>query len=107
MNTDLIQNMMSCSLIIHNMCVSDRVMEGDVRARYNPMNSEPRRVPKVTHPSDYRPLPADEEPTVIGIAGALPSVQVYVTRQERWVELKGLEHHQELGAAIMEDLWLK
>ena len=35
----LIANQMSCCLVLHNMCVSDRIMDGDVCAWYNPANS--------------------------------------------------------------------
>ena len=34
-----IRNMVTSALILHNMGVSDRVMEGDVHARYNPAHS--------------------------------------------------------------------
>jgi hypothetical protein len=36
---DNIGNNVGCCLILHNMCVSDRVMEGDVRAWYRPDNN--------------------------------------------------------------------
>ena len=39
MKMESIAAMMAALLILHNMGVSDRVMEGDVRARYNPANS--------------------------------------------------------------------
>lgn len=39
MKMESIAAMMATSLILHNMGVSDRVMDGDVRARYNPSNS--------------------------------------------------------------------
>ena len=36
MDTKLISEMVTCAIILHNMCVSDRVMDNDVRATYNP-----------------------------------------------------------------------
>ena len=35
----LIEEVVTCCLILHNMCVADRIMDGDVRAKYNPANS--------------------------------------------------------------------
>ena len=34
-----IENQVTCCLILHNMCVSERIMDGDPRARYNPSNT--------------------------------------------------------------------
>jgi hypothetical protein len=39
MKMESIATMIAASLILHNMGVSDRVMNGDVRARYNPANN--------------------------------------------------------------------
>ena len=39
MNGELISEMINCTLILHNMCVSDRVMNSDVHVPYNPTNS--------------------------------------------------------------------
>ena len=35
----LIEEIVTCCLILHNMCVADRIMDGNVRAKYNPANS--------------------------------------------------------------------
>jgi hypothetical protein len=42
MTMDIITERVKTCLILHNMCVSDRVMGGDVRALYNPINGAPR-----------------------------------------------------------------
>ena len=39
MDPILISEMITCCLILHNMCVSDRVMNGDVNALYVPTNN--------------------------------------------------------------------
>jgi hypothetical protein len=39
MNLELLGNRVCACLILHNMCVSDCVMGGDVRASYNPFES--------------------------------------------------------------------
>ena len=54
MNTTLISEMVTAALILHNMCVSDRVMDGDVHARYNPANSfeSPSGPETIRHPGD-------------------------------------------------------
>jgi hypothetical protein len=36
---DRIAIKVGCCLVLHNMCVSDRVMDGIPRARYNPMHN--------------------------------------------------------------------
>jgi hypothetical protein len=43
-------------MILHNMCVSDRIMEGDVWALYNPTNVvvEPNNKTTITNPPDLR-----------------------------------------------------
>ena len=40
---DAIHNRVHTCLILHNMCVADRVMDGDVRAAYNPANAVARK----------------------------------------------------------------
>ena len=52
-----IRNMVTASLILHNMCVSDRVMGGDVYARYNPafnVELEKMESKKVRQPHDLK-----------------------------------------------------
>lgn len=39
MNHQLITEMITCALILHNMCVSNRVTNGDVNACYFPTNT--------------------------------------------------------------------
>lgn len=100
MDTGRIQNMISCSLIVHNWCVSDRVMEGDVRARYNPMNTLESISTRVTHPSDYQAADPKDGTSTVGIANAIPSVQQYVASGERWRDLKNLAEYQRLNYAL-------
>ena len=38
MDQQKLSEMISCVLILHNMCVSDRVMDGDAYATYHPTN---------------------------------------------------------------------
>ena len=107
MNSDRMSNMMSCSLIIHNWCVSDRVMEGDVMARYNPMNTLESGSTTVSHPADYTPADPKEGTSTVGIARALPSVRRYVADPQRWKDLKNLAEHQRLTYALQQSMLTK
>lgn len=46
MKMKVITSRVKACLILHNMCVSDRVMDGDVRAVYKPTNVLVRRCPR-------------------------------------------------------------
>ena len=84
--------MINCALILHNMCVSDRVMEGDVYAMYVPTNTfespEGRATAEegngaVVHTRrayDCEEHTEDIPPT--GIANVPPYVQDFMARQE-------------------------
>lgn len=102
MNMDMIAEMMSCCLVLHNMCVSDRVMEGDVRARYNPTNTYETDDCQVDNPADAVPMGDGDAPGVIGIHNAQPSVQQLLTRRQRWEELQSLEAYNVLLTAMLD-----
>ncbi len=83
-----ISRVVTSCLIMHNMCVSDRVMDGDVHARYNPAN-------KVTEEEDgdvvieYK---NGEETVVraqIGLGNVNNSIVVknVLERQNHWREI--------------------
>ena len=89
MKLEYVSDMVTAAIIFHNMGVSDRVMGGDVRARYNPANSldqdetdvivsdrprdNERRQKTPTHKTDSR----------IHVSGD-PDVYKLITKKNRW-----------------------
>ena len=102
MNQQLISEMITCVLILHNMCVSDRVMDGNVYARYVPTNSFDS--PAAASSNIGRPgYDEDDDDSFlpIGIANAPIDVQRLLSRSERWQELQSLENYSRLNNAII------
>ena len=108
MEPELIGVMVACCLILHNMCVSDRIMEGDVHARYDPahdLEEDPGEV--VEDPQELKDMKRKmkvEERARISIRNADPSVQNILVRKARWQSLQNLEEHSRLHAALMDFL---
>ena len=99
-----IADLCSCCLIMHNMCVSDRVMDGDVRAIYNPANDLlPETEEEVEYSEEFRSKTTRQQ-SPIGIANADPSVVKILQRKERWNDLVDLEEYTRLHRALMEHL---
>ena len=86
MDLKVIANLCSSSLILHNMCVSDRIM-GDVRARYDPAHDLlPEKEVDIEYSDEF--LQRKERMQArIGIVNSDPSVQRLVLRKGRWNEL--------------------
>ena len=114
MEMELISDMVCCCLTLHNMCVSDRVMDGDVRAMCDPSYSvEPEDESDVECPTS---VPAEckemtkqleeanvqRERPVIGMRNADPAVKKLLPQKERWTKLLSLEEHERLHKAILE-----
>ena len=114
MEMELISDMVRCCLTLHNMCVSDRVMDGDVRARHGASHGvEPEEESDVECPSS---VPAEckemtkqlekanvqRERPVIGTRNADPAVEKLLLQKERLTELSSPEEHERLHKAIME-----
>ena len=104
--TDLIQNMASSSLILHNMAVFDRVMDGDVRAWYNPMNSASDGDINIRNPDNSNRYAAssNDEAAVVGVANATPSVVQVVMNVSRWIDLKDKDEHERLRLALQQSM---
>ena len=99
-----IADLCSCCLIMHNMCVSDRVMDGDVRATYNPANDlTPETEEEVEYSEEFRRKTTRQQ-APIGIANADPSVVKILQRKERWNDLVDLEEYTRLHKALMQFL---
>ena len=101
MDLQRISNLCSCCIILHNMCVSDRIMEGDVRARYDPANKvSPEQEEDTQHSEEFKSQKKRAK-AVIGIRNADPCVQKLLRRKERWTDMTDLEEYGRLHAAIM------
>ena len=99
MDLNVIANLCSSSLILHNMCVSDRIM-GDVRARYDPAhNILPEKEVEIEYSEEF--LKKQEKmQTPIGISNLDPCVQKLVLRKGRWNELIDLQEFVRLHGAL-------
>ena len=108
-----IANKVATCIILHNMCVSDRVMK-DPRAYYNPAFeveiyaenvesidlSQPRDLVKVQSTFDRN---RTVEKAVTGIWNATKEVQSILVRKRKvWSELRDEEEHLRLHKAIMD-----
>ena len=99
MDTQKISDMVAACLILHNMCVSDRVM-GDVFARYNPAYKLEPVVPKAVL-QGLKGLTLAEPRSSIGLADADEHVLALVSRKTRFKDLHDTKEHVRLLEAIM------
>ena len=117
----LIEEAVTCCLIMHNMCVSDRVMDGDVRAQYNPAHTvdlEEENEDMVSYSAELHHLREEgrsnhkstnksvraESVAVIGAANVDLPAQQLVTRKNRWMTLIDKEEHGRLSNALQNHL---
>ena len=110
LDLDSIAAKVSCCLILHNMGVSDRVMDGDVYARYNPCNKLDLSLlskEKITLPDDLvevqnrnkKKLPVVNV-CVIGTKNKDYDASRLVNKAERFHCLNDLEEHVRLQDAL-------
>jgi hypothetical protein len=105
----------SC-MILHNMCVSDRIM-GDVNMRYNPAYSVTGRaeeVEEVEQPDDLEEVqekmsekvnnrnPNNAQPVSTGIHHLPPDAIEALTDKARWEDLICVDQHNRLVSALMD-----
>jgi hypothetical protein len=94
--TDISNRVVSC-LLLHNMLVTDRVMQEasdtyyNYHERYDPLVGAPDPFDAVVQqPADLRRVqnaPVGERRAVLGINNAPPAVQAAMTRGDRFAEL--------------------
>ena len=99
MDLTVIANLCSSSLILHNMCASDRLM-GDVRARYDPAhNLLPEEEVEIEYSEEF--LQKKERMRApIGISNSDPFVRKLVLRKGRWSDLVDLDEFVRLHSAL-------
>jgi hypothetical protein len=91
-------------IILHNMCVSDRVM-GDVRSQYNPSEGTAEFEVDMEAPPNLNEvhgavLPAHLMAAIGGAAVSFDEMQ-HIVRREEWRVLDDKDAHIWLGAALM------
>ena len=106
---DIAKRVGAC-LILHNMCVSDRIMGGDCRATYNPAASLDEDVPDdVENPPDQQQV-QDQQPLEvadggrggIGISNAPDSVKnLILNSKAAWQALDNMFEHARLMKALL------
>ena len=95
----IIADLCSSSLILHNMCVSDRIM-GDVRARYDPAyNLLPEKEVEIEYSEEFLQK-KERMKSAIGISNSDSFVQKLVLRKDRWRELVNLDEFVRLHSAL-------
>lgn len=92
-----------CCLLLHNMCVSDRIM-GTPRLRYRPDYSVIREIEDaVEYPEEYHqlvdPLPPNQRPR-IGLQYGPQQVQSIMARRKEWEEATDPYEHARLLQAL-------
>jgi Plant transposon protein len=90
--------MIKCCLCLHNMCVADRVMNGDLEADYDPTN-DLREDPSARSFNN-----TDDVDPSIGLTRAIalyPNVYKAVTRRERFQALHNAEGNKRLRDALI------
>ena len=99
MDLTVIANLCSSSLILHNMCVSDRIM-GDVRARYDPAhNLLPEEEVEIEYSEEFLQKKKRMR-APIGISNSDPFVRKLVLRKGRWSDLVDLDEFVRLHSAL-------
>jgi hypothetical protein len=106
-NLNRIADTFTASLIMHNMSISDRIMDGDVYARYNPINQldvPELEVEEIVYPDDFEAIVGGGQRVFapIGLRNGDPEViRNMLTRQEHWRALNDVLQHARLNDAIM------
>ena len=102
--------MVTCALILHNICVSDRVM-GACRVLYNPANNIAVANNETIIVEDLEELqevnkarPSKNKTSAIGVNNCTEEVQDLIGRKRRWMELHNKEEFARLHKALMEYL---
>ena len=110
LNLETISNRVNTCLLLHNMCVADRVMSGDVRARYNPDANVAAGEIIVEHPDDLEEVQAlqgalgEDDRTNIGWANIPNDERDAVIRRDSWIHLLNTEEHNRLHFALVESV---
>jgi Plant transposon protein len=106
MDLTLLGNRVASSLILHNMCVSDRVMD-DVHAIYDPAESVVADQSLIEYPTDLHEkqgYTAPDEWSVVGLLNGDANCINALTRLDRWNALQDKDEFSRLHMAIQNKL---
>ena len=96
---------MKTCLILHNMCVCDRIMDGDLSAIYradNQLDGEPEAAAAVPQPADLAEVQGSvAKPNAVGLAHLPPDERALIVRREAWKALVDRDEHIRLQRAIV------
>ena len=107
-NLQQIGKRVAACLILHNMCVSDRVMDDNPRSRYNPSAQVPIDVEfrklknnpiNIQYPPDLKDIQGRDlvchEESVVGVSKMNSNSTKALVKRERWMSIQNnLEYHQ-------------
>ena len=102
MDLNRISGCINAILILHNMAVSDRVMEGDVYARYYPAHSleiDANLIEEIDYPEDFDGIAGQPALATIGLRDGNP--QVIEERLSFWKHLTDRDEHARLNNAVI------
>ena len=108
LSLDVLANRVGACLILHNMCVSDRVMDGDARAWYKPDNNVEQFSERLSFPRDLRVIQEESADgdfgtwTTNGIRSGNREDIIMLTRDDRVAALLDREENARLTFAIMD-----
>jgi hypothetical protein len=106
-----ISNIVSCCMMMHNMCISDCMMDCDVYARYNPAYNitDMELEENIEFPDDFEAVAGlhERNTAVIGLSNGNEEVVVrnMLDRLSNWRELNDAEGHSCLHVASMKCHW--
>lgn len=107
MDLQTISNRVACCLILHNICVSDRVMDQQVRAWYKPDNHVDLGDEQIRQSQEHL---SNEPPTsVIGAANMVHNMTGNIALnfvKEQWNKIGNLEQHARLHTALINLLFM-
>jgi len=90
-------------LILHNMCVSDRVMEGDVHAFYDPSHSVINANVDIENPpnlAQFQEAISQADRSEIGVATMSRDASRVMTRRDRWSKIRDTNENGRLHGAF-------
>lgn len=111
-NLEVMAQRVATCLILHNMCVSDRVMGGDVYATYNPAHSldqddkfdVPKDRRKIQKAAKRRLKKRDRSKIGLKTGKVDTNIIVGMTRREEWECLLDESEHRRINQALMTEI---
>jgi Plant transposon protein len=109
MDLETVGKLANCCLCLHNMCVSDRVMDGDPRALYDPchnMELLPEKPREIEQSQEFQKLvrEANNQVEAVSMIGSTSFdtdvISELLQREARFIDLADMDEHVRLHLAI-------